>query len=71
MTYENGLFLFHRDLRLQDNVGLAEATRSCKHLFFCFIFTPEQISFRNKFRSNNSIQFMMESLDDLETCCGN
>lgn len=71
MTYENGLFLFHRDLRLQDNVGLAEATRSCKQLFLCFIFTPEQISFRNKFRSNNSIQFMMESLDDLAKQVGN
>lgn len=63
---ENGLFIFHRDLRLRDNKGLIEASKLVKKLYVCFIFTPEQISEKNKYRSQNSIQFMIESLEDLE-----
>ena len=31
-----------------------------------FIFTPEQVTDKNKFKSNNAIQFMIESLKDLD-----
>ena len=31
-----------------------------------FIFTPEQITDKNKFKSDNAIQFMIESLKDLD-----
>lgn len=60
-----GLFIFHRDLRIQDNRGLWEASRRCKHLYVCFIFTPEQVGRANKYRSNDAIQFMIESLEEL------
>ena len=63
--YETGLFLFHRDFRLTDNTGLLDAKNQCRRLFCCFIFTPEQISSQNDFRSKNAIQFMLESLEDL------
>jgi deoxyribodipyrimidine photo-lyase len=63
----NGLFIFHRDFRIRDNRGLIEASKQCKNLFTCFIFTPSQISKVNSYRSNNSIQFMMESLEELQT----
>jgi len=63
--YENGLFIFRRDLRLEDNVGLIEAARQCKNVFTCFIFTPEQVGSHNPYKSLPAIQFMMESLKEL------
>lgn len=62
---EKGLFIFHRDYRIHDNTGLHIALDDCKTVYCCFIFTPEQVGTRNEFRSDNAIQFMIESLDDL------
>jgi deoxyribodipyrimidine photo-lyase len=61
-----GIFIFRRDLRIQDNIGLHEMSKICKRIIPIFIFTPEQVTEKNKFRSRNAIQFMIESLDDLE-----
>lgn len=63
--YENGLFIFRRDLRIQDNIGLNHALSLCKNVHTIFVFTPEQVTTKNKFKSDNSIQFMIESLDSL------
>lgn len=63
--FENGLFIFRRDLRIQDNLALNLAVEKCKNIYPIFIFTPEQVSNKNKFKSNNAVQFMIESLDDL------
>jgi deoxyribodipyrimidine photo-lyase len=60
-----GIFIFRRDLRIQDNIGLHEMSKICKRIIPIFIFTPEQVTEKNKFRSRNAIQFMIESLDDL------
>lgn len=65
--FENGLFIFRRDLRIQDNIALNIASEQCKHVFPIFIFTPEQITDKNKFKSDNAVQFMIESLDDLQS----
>lgn len=62
----NGLFIFHRDLRFKDNISLNLLNKKVDKLFCCFIFTPEQVSSINKYRSMNSIQFMLDSLYDLE-----
>ena len=62
---KNGLFLFHRDLRIQDNIGFINACKQCSHLITCFIFTPEQVGKHNSYKSANSIAFMIESLDEL------
>lgn len=64
---KNGLFIFHRDFRIIDNVGLMQASKLCDNLYTCFIFTPDQVGKANIFRSQNAIQFMIESLTDLET----
>ena len=64
---ENGLFIFHRDFRITDNIGLIGASKLCKNLYTCFIFTPEQVGKSNDYRSQNAIQFMIESLEDLES----
>ena len=64
------LFLFRRDLRLDDNIALLSAIDFCKEndykLITGFIFTPEQInSDKNKYFSHNSVQFMITSLKEL------
>ena len=64
---ENGLFIFRRDLRIIDNKGLLEASSKCSRLFTIFIFTPEQVTGANKFKSDNAVQFMIESLQDLSS----
>ena len=66
MKMKNGLFVFRRDLRLTDNIGLLEAYKQVENLYTCFIFTPEQVTNKNDFKSTNSIQFMIESLKELE-----
>lgn len=59
------ILLFHRDLRLQDNTALHELPADATVLP-CFIFTPQQVSPRsNPVRSAHSIQFMVDSLEDL------
>lgn len=63
--YNKGLFIFHRDLRIVDNIGLNKASSQCKELYVCFVFTPEQVGNSNNYRSQNAIQFMIESLGEL------
>ena len=63
---KNGLFIFRRDLRIEDNLALHTANQECENVYPIFIFTPEQMTNKNKFKSDNSIQFMIESLQDLE-----
>jgi deoxyribodipyrimidine photo-lyase len=62
--FENGLFVFRRDLRIIDNKGLNLLSNYCKNIYAIFIFTPEQVE-NNIFKSDNAIQFMIESLMDL------
>ena len=61
--YYMDIYLFHRDLRIIDNNGL----NPDYNLVPIFIFTPEQIEpSKNKYFSNNAVQFMCECLDDLK-----
>ncbi|MFY7731198.1 MAG: cryptochrome/photolyase family protein [Flavobacterium sp.] len=62
---ENGLFIFRRDLRIVDNIALHSLADLCRNVYTIFIFTPEQVGASNPYRSNNAIQFMIESLEDL------
>jgi len=60
------LFLFHRDLRIVDNTTLIEQIMKESNITPIFIFTPEQINpKKNKYFSNASVQFMIESLYEL------
>lgn len=63
--FENGLFIFRRDLRIIDNNGLNLLNDKCKNIYTIFIFTPEQVGSGNKYKSDNSVQFMISSLEDL------
>lgn len=64
IKYNKSLFIFRRDLRLEDNIGLINSLKKSDVVIPIFIFTKEQLV-DNEFKSNNSVQFMMESLDDL------
>lgn len=66
MTYKKSLFIFRRDLRLDDNTGLLAALAQSDTVIPCFIFDPRQVGTKNKYRSSNAIQFMIESLQDLQ-----
>ncbi len=62
----NGLFIFRRDLRLVDNTTLNYLSKTCDNVYTIFIFTPEQVTSKNKYKSNNAVQFMINSLIELE-----
>jgi len=65
MSFENGLFIFRRDFRIIDNTTLNIANSKCKRIFAIFIFTPEQVTRSNHYKSDNAVQFMIESLENL------
>jgi len=60
------IFIFRRDLRLEDNTGLFHALRLSDSVLPCFIFDKNQIDqSKNEYFSHNCVQFMIESLKDL------
>lgn len=63
--FRKSLFIFRRDLRLEDNTGLIFALQSSDEVIPAFIFTPEQIE-KNPLRNDHCLKFMIESLKDLE-----
>jgi deoxyribodipyrimidine photo-lyase len=60
-----GIFIFHNDLRLNDNTGLIKAMKECDKVMPVFIFTPTQIGQSNKYRSLKSMEFMAAQLEVL------
>lgn len=68
MVQNQGVFIFTRDLRLHDNLALNSCIKwSDKPVVTVFIFRKSQIGEQNEYRSDNAIEFMMESLRDLST----
>lgn len=62
------VFVFFRDFRIEDNLGLYRAMKQCGEVVPIFCFTPEQIEpSRNDYFSHNSVQFLCESLLDLRS----
>jgi len=66
------VFLFHRDLRIHDNTAINNAPTPITPMF---IFPAEQIDpKKNKYFSHAAVQFMCESLqelnDDIDKCSG-
>jgi len=60
------LFIFTRDLRLEDNNGLIRALKNSTNVLPVFIFDANQITDKNTYKSNNCVQFMIECLDELD-----
>jgi deoxyribodipyrimidine photo-lyase len=63
--YHHTLFIFRRDLRLDDNTALIEALNVSTLVIPCFIFDPCQYA-DNPYKSKAAVQFMLESLADLQ-----
>ncbi|MGZ4953857.1 MAG: cryptochrome/photolyase family protein, partial [Methylobacter sp.] len=63
--YSTSLFIFRRDLRVQDNSALLEALRLSEQVIPCFIFDPRQIE-PYPYQSKPGLQFMVESIYDLQ-----
>ncbi|OQW79983.1 MAG: deoxyribodipyrimidine photolyase [Proteobacteria bacterium ST_bin11] len=63
--YKTALFIFRRDLRLDDNSGLNAALRQSSQVLACFIFDPRQIQ-THPYQSTPGLQFMLEALADLQ-----
>ncbi|MFX0077699.1 MAG: cryptochrome/photolyase family protein [Candidatus Hermodarchaeota archaeon] len=63
-AYENSLFIFRRDLRLEDNLGLINALTNSSEVIPCFFFDHRLLS--TKRQHHNAIQFMVEALKDLD-----
>lgn len=59
------IFIFHRDLRVIDNIGLNYCFKNLDNVLPIFIFTPEQVT-KNKYKSENAIGFMCKSLQELD-----
>ena len=60
------LFVFRRDLRLEDNTALIQALTESDEVIPCFILDPRQLE-SNDYRRLYAIQFMFESLRDLNS----
>jgi deoxyribodipyrimidine photo-lyase len=65
---KKAVFIFHRDLRLTDNTALIKSIQDGYQVLPIFIFPPEQIQpKKNPYFSHPAVQFMCESLIDLDT----
>ncbi len=64
--FSKSIFLFRRDLRLDDNTGLLSALAQSELVAPCFILDPRQIE-KHRYRSLPALAFMLESLADLDT----
>lgn len=61
------IFIFRRDFSIEDNLGFIKCYNESSKIVPIFIFTPEQIDKNiNKFFSDNSFQFLIESLKELD-----
>jgi deoxyribodipyrimidine photo-lyase len=61
------IHIFRRDYRLDDNTTLIEACKTHELVIPIFIFTSKQIDKKqNIYRSDNCVQFLCESLQDLD-----
>lgn len=64
--YARSVVLFRRDLRLFDNTAFCTAAKNSKQVIPLFIFDERQVGSSNAYRSQRAVQFMVESLEDLE-----
>ena len=63
------IFIFRRDLRIQDNTSLNKLIESDPEvpILFIFIFSPTQIDPRkNEYFNKNAVEFMVQSLKNLD-----
>jgi len=62
--YNLSLYIFRRDLRLEDNTALIRALELSIEVIPCFIMDERQL-YNNPYRGDNAVWFMIQSLRDL------
>ena len=62
--YHHSLFIFRRDLRLQDNTGLIDALKNSDKVIPCVVFEPRFFKKSSKFCESRQ-HFFYECLEDL------
>tara|TARA_B100001989_G_scaffold235950_1_gene197535 strand:+ start:21 stop:1436 length:1416 start_codon:yes stop_codon:yes gene_type:complete len=71
-TYKRSVFIFRRDLRLEDNLGLLAALENSEEVVPLFIFDDRQINKKeNEFFSSPAFYFMLNSLAELDEALKN
>ena len=63
--FAKSVFIFRRDLRIADNLGLNVALEQSEQVLPCFILDPRQIQ-AHPYQSQPGLQFMLEALTDLQ-----
>jgi deoxyribodipyrimidine photo-lyase len=63
----SAIYIFTRDLRLEDNLTLIDALKNNVNVLPIFVFNPLQITEKNTYKSNNCVQFMIECLEELDS----
>jgi len=65
--HQKTAFLFRRDLRLEDNLGLLQALETSEHVLPVFVFDDRQIDPRkNEYFSAPAFHFLLQSLRELD-----
>lgn len=59
------VFIFRRDLRIEDNTALNECYKNSKKIILCFFMTPTQLTQKNDYKSQRCIYFMYESIKEI------
>jgi deoxyribodipyrimidine photo-lyase len=60
------IFILHRDLSIEDNIGLHQCIKESNEVFVIFIFTQQQADpEENKYFSHNSFAFLLGCLEEL------
>jgi deoxyribodipyrimidine photo-lyase len=68
MDFDYGIYIFRKDLRIEDNRGLIKLQKKCKEIIPIFIFDPYQVkkSSKNKtYLAFRALRFLCESVEDL------
>lgn len=66
-TYKKSVFIFRRDLRLEDNLGLLAALEESVEVLPIFIFDPNQTDpKKNEYFSAPAFHFLLNSLNELD-----
>lgn len=64
--FTRSICIFRRDLRIIDNPALHNALKESDCVLPLFFFDPRQVTKENSYRSMHAVQFMIESLEDLD-----
>jgi deoxyribodipyrimidine photo-lyase len=60
------VYIFRRDLRIQDNTAFYQACSQSNSVICAFFVNPAQVGTANPYRGEKTLQFLYESLADLE-----